>query len=84
MAESFAGRKAAVNAALRRVRQQYRKADTRGEVLERELDRLINRKTIVSPATLLRLDQRYEEFTREANLVDGFLAAAMQLARTYV
>lgn len=83
MAESFAQRKASVTAALRRVRAQYRKADTRGEVLERELDRLILRKTIVAPATLRQLGIRYEEYTSQVSAIDQAMADAMTLAMTY-
>lgn len=48
--------------ALRALRRLYRTADSAGERVERELDRLIKRKTLVSPdslATLARLVQAY-------------------------
>jgi len=48
--------------ALRALRKLYRTADSAGERVERELDRLIKRKTLISPdslATLARLVQAY-------------------------
>jgi chromosome segregation ATPase len=83
MGETFAQRRSAVNASLRRVRQQYRKADTRGEVLERELDRLINRKTIVGPQTLQKLQQRYEEYIIQVNAIDTAMTDALLLSVNY-
>lgn len=83
MAETFAQRRSAVNAALRRVRQQYRKADTRGEVLERELDRLILRKTIVSPETMSKLQEKYGQYIAEVNGIDSRMTDALLLAVNY-
>lgn len=39
-------------AAVRQLRRAYRTADSAGEKLERELDRLIKRKTLISPDSL--------------------------------
>ena len=51
---------------LRVCRQAYRKADSLGEVLERNLDRLISkRKRIVTPEQLLPLMQNYERYARQ-------------------
>lgn len=51
---------------LRICRQAYRKADSLGEVVERNLDRLImKRKRIVTPEQLLPLFQRYERYGRQ-------------------
>lgn len=43
---------AQVRGALRALRKVYRRADTTGELLERELDRLIGRKTLIEPPSL--------------------------------
>ena len=83
MAESFAQRRNAVNRALRQVRKSYRVADSSGEALERELDRLIARKTIVSPETLRSLINRYEAYNRAAQDIIRTLTAALQLATGY-
>jgi len=50
-------------ASLRKLRQQYRKMDTASEKVERELDRLIKRKTLVSQESLLKT----AELMRAAN-----------------
>lgn len=63
--------------AIRALRKLFRTADTAGEKLERELDRLIKRKTLVSPdslATTARLLQDYLKKTE--NLARGMADAA--------
>lgn len=51
---------------LRVARQAYRKADTAGEIVERNLDRLIGkRKRIVTPEQILPLLVRYEAWARQ-------------------
>lgn len=83
MAETFAQRTRNVNAALRRTRASYRLADSKGELLERELDRLINRKTIVSPESLTKTVKLFEEYARAAANIDGALGDAIRLASSY-
>lgn len=83
MAESFAQRRNAVNRAIRQVRKTYRAADSQGELLERELDRLIDRKTIVSPDSLRALTTKYETYLRAVNDIQRSMTAAMQLATSY-
>lgn len=84
MAESFAQRRNAVNQALRRVRQQYRKLDTAGEVLERELDRLISRKTIVSPQSLKSVQVKVDVLVKLFNGIEQPLIDLIRLATQYV
>jgi len=83
MAETYAQRKAAVLAALRRVRQQYRKADSLGEVLERELDRLLLRKTLITASSLQTTSQKYDAFMSAAAAVEKSLTDAMTLANGF-
>lgn len=83
MAESFAQRRNAVNRALRQVRKSYRAADSAGELLERELDRLVDRKTIVSPESLRRMTSLYEAHLRAVQDIQRTMAAAMTLATSY-
>jgi len=61
---TYAQQKTRVNAALRQARKAYRTADTLGELLERELDRLIKRKTLVGPASLKTLGNRYDAYRK--------------------
>lgn len=83
MAESYAKRKSLVVAALRRVRAQYRKADTTGEVLERELDRCILRKTLIGPETMRTLLTKYESYVTQVNLMEQPITDAVQVASSY-
>lgn len=48
--------------ALRQVRQAYRTADTQGEREERELDRMIKRKTRISANQLAGIADRYHKW----------------------
>ena len=84
MAESFSQRTRNVNASLRRLRAAYRKADSQGELLERELDRLINRKTIVSPESLLKVTVQFEAYVRSVNLIEVPMNDSLRLAGSYV
>lgn len=83
MGETFAQRTRSVNASLRRVRAAYRKADSQGELLERELDRLVARKTIVSAESLAKASRLYDEYVRSVGAIDGPFADAIRLATTY-
>ena len=63
---TFAQARARAEKDLRVARVAYRKADSLGEVVERNLDRLITRrKRIVTPEQLLPMMQRYEAFARQ-------------------
>jgi len=63
--------------ALRQARAAYRKADTAGEKEERELDRLIKRKTRINAASLATVSQRYK------NYLGLTMGAAQPLADAY-
>ena len=63
---TFAQARARAEKDLRVARQAYRKADSLGEALERNLDRLITkRKRIVTPDQLLPMMVKYERFARQ-------------------
>lgn len=63
---TFAQARARAEKDLRICRQAYRKADSLGEVLQRNLDRLIEkRKRIVTPEQLLPMLARYERYARQ-------------------
>ena len=84
MGESFSQRRRNVEAALRRVRTQYRKADTAGELVERELDRLILRKTIISPESMQGLLKKVNDYARALNALEAPLSDALRLSQSYV
>jgi hypothetical protein len=68
--------------ALRQARRAYRAADTAGEVEERDLDRLIKRKTKINATQLVVLADKYRRYQQLVNavqipLTDAYNAAAI-------
>jgi hypothetical protein len=67
--------------ALRQARIQHRRADTMGEKYEREVDRLIKRKTRINASSLVTLGEYYAQYLKyvegmqiglsDANIVAG-------------
>lgn len=71
---TFAQARARAEKDLRTTRVAYRRADSLGEVVERNLDRLIEkRKRIVTPEQLLPLMARYERFARQVVVLERAL-----------
>lgn len=81
MASTYAQRKRAVVAALRKARQLYRQADTAGERVERELDRLVLRKTLISPEQLQKLTRLYSDYANRTSNIQGGLTIALTVAQ---
>jgi len=84
MATRVSERKRLVVKALRQVRAAYRRADTAGERVERELDRLIRRKTQIemrSIDTLTKSGQTYYDlvnaWARDHALIHGAINSTM-------
>lgn len=70
--QTEAQRKRVVLAAARVARRWYRRADSQGEILERWLDRQINRKTRIMPAEVQRgvkIFQAYFQNVRNLEIV---------------
>lgn len=67
-----AQRRAQAIQALRALRRHYRATDTQGEKVERELDRLINRKRLVQDESLEKVGQQIDEY---AVLINGLINA---------
>lgn len=80
---TYAQQKLRVNAALRQVKKQLRTADTAGEKLERTLERLVKRKTLVGPQSLSICTRQYDVFINAASQVQGRLIDAIAIATTY-
>lgn len=59
--------RAALIAAVREARRVYRAGDTAGEKVERELDRLIKRKTLISPRSLITLGNTINDYVGQVN-----------------
>jgi len=66
-------------AAIRRLRQEYRKADSAGERLERELDRLTQRKTLIGPDDLKKLSELLDTYIRIAESVQKLYILVMAI-----
>lgn len=69
---------------VRSVRRAYRTADSAGEKLERELDRLIKRKQLIQPDDLGTAAKLYIEYDRSVQAIDKVLSDAQLLLRTPV
>ena len=69
--------------ALRQARAAYRKADTAGEVEERELDRLIKRLTRINATQLVGLAEKYNKYRGLADDIAQPLADAMEVASQF-
>lgn len=67
-------RRAEGRAAVRRLRQEYRRVDTAGEKVERELDRLVKRKTLVTPDQMKTLSDRLVDYIRLAESLQRLYA----------
>jgi len=65
--------------AIRKLRAEYRKADSAGEKLERELDRLVKRKTLIGPDQLTTLVNRIDDFARLVDSVQRLYALVYQI-----
>lgn len=69
--------------ALRQTRAAYRRADTLGEKEERELDRLIKRKTRINANSLQTATTRYSEYVRAVEAVQLPLQDALLVASQF-
>jgi len=70
-------RRAEGRSALRKLRAEYRKTDSAGERVERELDRLIKRKTFISTDQLQTLSQRLADYIKLAEALQRMYAIAV-------
>lgn len=69
--------------ALRQARKAYRQADTAGEKEERELDRLIKRKTRMNATQLITLADRYKNYQTLCNRIQLPLQDAYNVAALF-
>lgn len=82
MAESYTQRKATVLKSVRGIRQRYRIADSAGEKLERELDRLVTRKTLITPDALSKMVSLLDAYTQAVQEIQYPVAATIQITST--
>jgi hypothetical protein len=69
---------------VRQVRKTYRTADTAGEKLERELDRLIKRKRLLQPDDLKTAVKLYLAYDMAVGAISKAFANAQQYFQTPV
>lgn len=62
--------------ALRTARKAHRAADTAGESFEREIDRLIKRKTRINSQSLVTLNELYIRYQQATEAIQGPLTDA--------
>lgn len=79
MASAYVAKKNEIIKSLRQVRATLRANDTLGEKIERSLDRLIQRKTIVTPAQFEKTVQQVTQFIDAAQRVANAVSIVMQL-----
>jgi hypothetical protein len=68
---------------LRQARAKYRTADTTGERLEREFDRLIKRKTRINARSLVTLGEHYKAYLDMVTALQYTLATAYEAASLF-
>lgn len=68
---------------LRKVRAAFRTSDTIGEKVERELDRLIKRKTRINAKSLTTLDDLFKAYQRQVTQMTGPLADAYTITSNF-
>lgn len=76
----YVEQKSQVNQALRAVRRVYRVADTAGEKLERNLDRLILRKTMVYADQLTDTIALYRDYKGKIDAIEQAMTRLVTIA----
>lgn len=79
MASGITQQKKAVRDAFRGVRRSLRSNDSLGEVIERRLDQLINRKTMIQPEDIQKLIQQISQFVETARVVADTLNVVFEV-----
>lgn len=69
--------------ALRQARVQHRKGDTEGERYEREVDRLIKRKTRINASSLVTLNELYTQYLAYVEAMQRGLTDANYVASQF-
>lgn len=84
MAETYAQRKASIKRQLRQVKKVVNTVNTGLEIVRRELDRLIDRKTLIGPETLTLLLSKWQNTLSAVNGVAAVLQVVIRLAETFL
>jgi hypothetical protein len=81
---TYAQRKADVRKALRRVKSMLNLSNGLLEKTRREADRLLDRKTIITPDSLQTLEKNWETTVISSNAVTSSLTQLFVIARQYL
>lgn len=84
MAETYAQRKSAIKAQARSVRKALRTVDSQVELLQRSISKLNDRKTIITPESLININDQITELNRRLDGFDRAVANLAQVAASYV
>jgi len=84
MASSYAQRKAEIKRALRQTKSSLNVSNAMLEKTRREADRLITRKTMITPDSLDTLSKHWDATVISANAVTTSLTRLFTLARSYL
>lgn len=84
MSESYAQRKSQVLAQARNLRKALRHLDAQVEVMQRAVFDLNNRKTIITPDSLIRISDMLTELNRRMDGVDNSFATVAQVAQSFL
>lgn len=79
MASAYVQKRSEIIKALRAVRASLRLNDTKGEKIERTLDRLIQRKTIITPAQFQKTMDEILSFIDLAQKVSNAVSVVLQV-----
>lgn len=79
MASAYIQQRNEIVKALRQVRSALRSNDSLGESIERTLDRLIQRKTIITPKQLEKTVQQIAQFVDLAQKIAGAVQVVMSV-----
>jgi hypothetical protein len=69
--------------ALRKARSSYRAADTQGERLEREMDRLIKRKTRINSSSMATFVKLYNDYLTKVEAVQTPLTDVLNVVAQF-
>lgn len=79
MASAYIQKRTEITKAIREIRKALRTNDTMGEKLERRLDNLISRKTIITPAQFEKVVNEVSQFVDLAQRVAQAVGAVMSV-----
>ena len=84
MAETYAQRKNYLVSQARNLRKSLRQVDTQVEVMQRVVQALTLRKTLITPESLTSFGDKVTELNRRLDGMDSSFSKLLQLAQSYL